>query len=413
MALNKRKIVRIIIILVIAAILFGGGFVIGKKSADNVQIANRMFFNKELGKPEPVDFSLFWRVLETIEDKYVDSSKINYTEMLYGAISGMVDALGDDYTVFMKPEKTESFIKSVSGDDNFEGVGMEIGIKNKTLTVISPIEGTPAYKAGIQAGDLILKIDDKDTEGLTSEEAVSLIRGKKGTQVILMISRKSFSEPKEFILTRDIIQVPVIRWEMLASTSEAGGKNNDIAYIKIYQFTANLPSRFKDIVSEILKSDAKKIIVDVRNNPGGYLDSATEISSWFLPEDSVVVKEEFRDGTGDEYTSKGYKAIQNFPVVMLVNKGSASASEIMAGALRDIKGTKLVGEKTFGKGSVQQVETFKDDSSLKVTIAKWLTPLGVSINEEGLTPDYEIELTEDDYNNNRDPQLDKAVELLK
>jgi carboxyl-terminal processing protease len=200
---------------------------------------------------------------------------------------------------------------------------------------------------------------------------------------------------------------------MLASTSEAGGKNNDIAYIKIYQFTANLPSRFKDIVSEILKSDAKKIIVDVRNNPGGYLDSATEISSWFLPEDSVVVKEEFRDGTGDEYTSKGYKAIQNFPVVMLVNKGSASASEIMAGALRDIKGTKLVGEKTFGKGSVQQVETFKDDSSLKVTIAKWLTPLGVSINEEGLTPDYEIELTEDDYNNNRDPQLDKAVELLK
>ena len=403
MVLNKRKIVRIIIIVVLAVISFGGGFVIGKKSVDTVQIANRVFFNRELGKPEPIDFSLFWQVLDTIEDKYVDNSKINYKEMLYGAISGMVDSLGDDYTVFMRPDKTETFIKSVSGDDSFEGVGMEIGVKNKILTVISPIEGTPAHKAGIQAGDLILKIDEKETDGMTSEEAVGLIRGKKGTEVILTINRNGFNEPKKFTLVRDTIQVPVIKWEL---------KNSDIAYIKIYQFTANLPAKFKSIVAEILKSNAKKIIIDVRNNPGGYLDSAVEISGWFLPKDSVVVKEEFKNGEGYEYKSNGYKAIQDFPVIILINKGSASASEIMAGALRDIEGIKLVGEKTFGKGSVQQMETFKDESSLKVTIAKWLTPSGVSINEEGLSPDYEIELTENDYNNNYDSHLDKAIELL-
>ena len=384
-------------------ILFGGGFLLGKKSSDNVQIANRMFFNKELGKPEPIDFGLFWQVLDAIEDKYVDVSKIDYTKILYGAISGMVDSLGDDYTIFMEPEQASDFIKSVSGNNSFEGVGMEIGIKNKVLTVISPIEGTPAYSAGIKAGDLILKIDDKLTDGLTSEEAVSLIRGKRGTKVVLTISRKDFSEPKEFIITRDIIQVPVIKWEL---------RGDNIAYIKIYQFTGNLPSKFEDVVSEILKNNVQKIIIDVRNNPGGYLESAVDVASWFLPKDSIVLKEEFKNGEGNEYKSNGYKAIQDFPVIALVNKGSASASEILAGALRDIRGIKLVGEKTFGKGSVQQVDTFKDDSSLKVTVAKWLTPSGVSINDEGLVPDIEVQLTDEDYNNNRDPQLDKAIELL-
>jgi len=403
MVLNRKKYIRIIIIIVIAVLLFGGGFLVGKKLSTNVQIVNRVFINRELGKPEQLDFSLFWKVLQTIEDKYVNSEKIDYKQLLYGAISGMTESLGDDYTVFMPPEKTDSFMKSVSGNDSFEGVGMEIAIKNKVLTVVSPIEGTPAYKAGIQAGDVILKIDDKSTEGLTSEEAVNLIRGKKGTQVTLSIIRKNLSEPKAFTITRDTINVPVIKWEL---------KNNDIAYVKIYQFTGNLPSKFKDVVSQVLKSNAKKMIIDVRNNPGGYLDSAVDVASWFLPKGSVVVKEQFRNGSGDEYKSSGYNAIQNFPVVILVNKGSASASEILAGALRDIRGIKLVGEKTFGKGSVQQVETFNDDSSLKVTVAKWLTPSGISINEQGLSPDVEVQLTEDDYNNNKDPQLDKAIELL-
>ena len=398
---NKKQLL-IPIIVIIAAGLFVGGFFIGK-SYQQESTTDRIFFNRELGKPEPVDFSLFWQALRTLEEKYVDSEKIDYKEILYGAIEGMTDSLGDDYTIFMRPEKSKSFIQSVSGNESFEGVGMEIGLKAKALTVISPLEGTPAYKAGIKAGDKILKINDKLTEGMTTEEAVSLIRGKKGTQVTLTIDRKTFENPKEFALTRDVIQVPVIKWEM---------KNNDIAYIRIYQFAGNLPSKFKDVVSEILKNNAKKIIVDLRNNPGGYLEAAVNLTSWFTPENAVILKEEFKNGDTDEYTSNGYTAIQNFPIVVLINKGSASASEIMAGAMRDVRGIKLIGEKTFGKGSVQEMKTFGDGSSLKVTIAKWLTPSGISINDEGLTPDIEIELTEEDYDNDKDPQLDKAIELL-
>jgi len=403
MPLFRKKYLLIPVIIVLAAGLFWGGFFIGKGVQPKPSVSERIFFNRELGKPEPVDFGLFWQALKTLEEKYVDSSKIDYKGILYGAIEGMTNSLGDDYTVFMRPEKAESFMQSVSGNEKFEGVGMEIGIKGKALTVISPLEGTPAYKAGIKAGDKILKIDDTSTDGLLTEEAVSLIRGKKGTSVTLTINRKDFDEPKKITLVRDVIQVPVINWSIMDS---------DIAYIKIYQFSANLSSKFEDVVSEILKSNAKKIILDLRNNPGGYLQTANDIANWFIPKGQIILKEEFKDGNKDEYVSRGYSAIQDFPVVVLVNKGSASASEILAGALRDIRGIKLIGEKTFGKGSVQEIESFKDGSSLKVTVAKWLTPSGVSITDEGLNPDITIELTEDDYNNERDPQLDKAKEIL-
>lgn len=401
---NKyKKYISILIIILLAGGLFFGGFFIGKKSALKPALHDRIFFNKELGKPDLFDFSLFWEALGKLEENYVNSDKINYQEMLYGAISGMTDSLGDDYTIFMKPEKTESFLDSVSGKESFEGVGIEIGIKNKILTVIAPVEGTPAYKSGIRAGDKILKIDDKFTDGMLVEEAVSLIRGKKGTQVTLTINRTNFEKPKDFTLTRDVIQVPVIRWEM---------KDNGIAYIKIYHFTSNLSAKFEDIVSELLKNNARKIILDVRNNPGGYLEASVDIASWFLPKGEVVVKEEFKNGEVEEYKSKGYKHLQNLPVVVLVNNGSASASEILAGALHDIKGIKLIGEKTFGKGSIQTMESFRDGSSLKITIAKWLTPSGISIADEGLKPDVEVKLTEEDFDANRDPQLDKAIELL-
>jgi len=270
--------------------------------------------------------------------------------------------------------------------------------------VVAPIEGTPAYNAGIKAGDKILKIDDKSTEGMQVEEAVNLIRGEKGTQVKLSIIRKNLDQPKEFIVTRDVIQVPVIRWEM---------EEGNIAYIKIYQFASNLPSKFEDVVSEILKNNASRIVIDLRNNPGGYLEVANEIASWFLPKGAVVVREEFRDGESNEYKSKGYKHLQNFPVTILVNGGSASASEILAGALRDQKGVKLIGEKTFGKGSVQTLEEFSDGSSLKITVAKWFTPNGTSIADEGLKPDIEVELTQEDIDNDRDSQLDKAMEVIK
>jgi carboxyl-terminal processing protease len=403
MKIRNKKYVLIPGIILIIVIFVFGGFIIGRKTVPVPAAHDRIFFNRELGKPSVIDFSLFWDALSKIEERYVDSDKIDYQKMLYGAISGMVESLGDDYTIFMPPEKTDSFVKSVSGRDSFEGVGMELGIKEKILTVVTPIEGTPAFRAGIKAGDKILKIDDRTTEGMTTEEAVSLIRGKKGTQVVLTIIRKNLDKSKEYTLTRDTIEVPVIRWEML---------ENDIAYIKIYQFTANLPSKFEDIVTQLLGNNAKKIIIDVRNNPGGYLEVAVDVASWFLPENAVVVREEFKNGEKNEYKSEGYKSLQNFQTVVLVNGGSASASEILAGALKDVREIKLIGEKTFGKGSVQTLETFRDDSSLKITVAKWLTPSGISIADEGLKPDVEVELTEDDAGNGRDPQLDKAVEIL-
>ena len=401
--INSKKFVYALIGIIILGIVFSSGLVIGKKTAPQAPASNKIFFNKELGKPEALDFSLFWNVLAKIEDEYVDSSKIDYQKMLYGAISGMVGSLGDDYTTFMPPDKAESFMKSVSGNDSFEGVGMELGIKDKILTVVAPLEGTPAAQAGIKSGDKIVEIDGKSTEGMSTDEAVSLIRGEKGTQVALTVIRANEDKPIEFKLTRDVIEVPVIRWEML---------DNDVAYIKIYQFTANLPAKFEDTVSQILNNNAKKLIIDLRNNPGGYLESAVDVSSWFLPKDAVVVSEVFRSGEKNEYTSAGYKTLQNFLTVVLVNGGSASASEIMAGALRDIRGIKLVGEQTFGKGSVQTMETFNDDSSLKVTVAKWFTPSGISIADEGLKPDVEITPTDEQINAGQDPQLDKAVELL-
>lgn len=398
-----KKYIYIFVIVVLASALFFGGFLIGKKSAPEPAVHDRIFFNKELGKPDLVDFGLFWQALRKLEEKYVNSDKINYQEILYGAISGMTNSLDDDYTVFMKPERTESFWESVSGNESFEGVGMEIAIKGKILTVVAPLEGTPAYQSGIKSGDKVLKIDDTITDGMLIEEAVSLIRGEKGTQVVLTVNRKSFDRPREFTITRDTIQVPIARWEML---------DNNIAYIKLYHFTSNLPSKFEDMVSEILNSNTEKIILDLRNNPGGFLETAIEVASWFIPKGEIVVKEEFKDGKTHEYKSNGYRALQNFSVVILVNGGSASASEIVAGALHDVKEVKLIGEKTFGKGSIQTLESFNDGSSLKITVAKWLTPSGISIADEGLTPDIEIELTEEDYNNDRDPQLEKAIEEL-
>ncbi len=401
----RKKYIYIPIIVVIIIIVFGGGFFLGKKSIPRPSVYDRIFFNKELGKPEVIDFSIFWEALRKLEDKYVDSSKIDYQQILYGAISGMTESLGDDYTVFMKPEKAKSFFESVSGTESFEGVGMELGIKGKILTVIAPLEGTPAYRAGIQAGDKILKIDDRTTEGMQVEEAVSLIRGKRGTQVTLTISRKTFDQPKDFTLTRDIINVPVVRWELI---------ENNIAYIKIYQFSEKASADFRKAALEILASPAKKIILDLRNNPGGYLEIAQEISGWFLEKGQIVVIEDFGSKKEKiEYKAEGNAKLAKYPIVILINQGSASGSEILAGALRDNRGVLLIGEKSFGKGSVQQLEKLKEGSSLKITIARWLTPKGELITDKGLEPDIKVEITEQDEQEGKDPQLEKAIEIIK
>lgn len=323
--------------------------------------------------------------------------------MVYGAISGMVGALDDPYTSFFDPPDTKQFVEDTSG--SFEGVGMEIGIKQDQLKVVTPLENSPAKKAGIRAGDAIIKIDGKNASGMSTDEAVKLIRGPKGTDVVLTLYREEWKDTKDFKLTRDVINVPSLKWEI---------KNGDVAYIQLNQFTEKASGDFKAAAVEIINSKAKGIVLDVRNNPGGYLSVSQDIAGLFLDKGQVVTHEKSGDGSDNvDYLSEGPSILAKYPVVVLINEGSASASEILAGALRDNRDIKLVGKKSFGKGSVQQLIPFTDGSSLKVTIAKWYTPKGDQISEVGLAPDVEVEKTAEDETKNLDPQLDKAIEIVK
>ncbi|MFH1582145.1 MAG: S41 family peptidase [bacterium] len=353
--------------------------------------------------PEEVNFSLFWETWNKLEEKYVDKASLNTQEMIYGAIEGMVNSLGDPYTVFLKPEDTKVFIEDVKG--SFEGVGMEIGIRNSQLQVIAPLEGTPAQKAGLKAGDKLVEIDGESTVGITTDEAVKKIRGPKGTEVVLGIYRESWGEKRDVPIIRGVIAIPSLKLEL---------RDDNIAYIHLYQFSEAAAYDFRKAVIDILESPTQKIVLDLRNNPGGYLEVAQEIAAWFLEKGQVVAIEDFGEGREKElYKANGSSKLASYPVVVLINEGSASASEILAGALRDNKDSIIVGITSFGKGSVQQLERFSEGSSLKITVAKWLTPKGDLIADKGLEPDIEIELTQEDIDAGTDPQLDKAIEILK
>ena len=353
--------------------------------------------------PENVDLSLLWQVWKTIEEKYAVKDKINAQAMIYGAINGLVKSLDDPYTVFLKPEDAKKFLEDVKG--TFEGVGMEIGIKDGQLRVVAPLANTPAERAGLRAGDKILQVDGKSTEGITIDEAINWIRGPKGTEVVLTIYRDAWGEARDIKLIRDVIDVPAFKLEL---------RNDKIAYLKIYQFSEKAGYEFPEIALQILNSDAQKIILDLRDNPGGYLEVAQEIASWFLEKGQVVAIEDF----GGRQEQKFYLARDNarlvaYPVVILINKGSASGAEILAGALRDNRGIKLIGEKSFGKGSVQELVSLKNNSFLKITVANWLTPKGELITNKGLEPDIKVEMTTADYEAGHDPQLEKAIEIIK
>ena len=296
--------------------------------------------NKELGQPEEVDFSLFWDAWRVVQEKY--PKQLDYQEMVYGAISGMTKSLDDPYTMFFKPDDAQRFKEDMEGE--FQGVGMEIGIRKEQLQVIAPLEGTPAQKAGLRPGDKILKIGETSTFDIMLEEAVGLIRGPMGTEVTLLVLRTDWDEPREITIVRDIIQIPNLKWEL---------KENDIAYIKLYQFSQKAGADFASAAKEILNSPAKKIILDLRNNPGGFLEISQDIAGWFLERRQVVVIEEFAGGDQKAYEAQGPSSLASYPVVILINQGSASASEILAGALSDNRGSQIIGEPSFGKGSVQ------------------------------------------------------------
>ncbi len=397
--MNKTK--KIIISLGLIFVIlgsFGLGWTVGKGKLIIGQNFVPKVINKESPKKE-IDFSLFWNVWDLVEQKY--AGNIDYQKMLYGAISGTVNSLGDPYTVFMNPDEAAKFSDELKGV--FEGIGSEIGMKNNKLIVIAPIKDSPAQKAGLLSGDQILKIDGQGTEGMSLSEAVAKIRGQKNTDVTLFINREGFSAPKEFKITRQVIEVKDITWEM---------KQGNIAYVKIRSFGEDSANQFKNIVPEIVAQNPKAIILDLRDNPGGYLDSSVDIASKFIP-DGAIVYEQTKDGKKKPYNANGDAGLANYKLIVLVNKGSASASEILAGAIKDHNRGQLLGETTYGKGSVQDLDELKGGSAIRITIAHWLTPSGKSIDKQGINPDIEIKMTEQDYNQSRDPQLDKALELLK
>lgn len=394
----KSAAVILVSVAIIAATFLGGVYV-GYERRPAIEKVQAIF-GKELTKPQDVDFSLFWEVWSELETKYVDRESIDRKKLVEGAISGLVKAVGDPYTVFMPPRQSQLFREDVRG--SFGGIGAEIGIRKEILTVISPLKGSPAERAGLKPGDKIFKINATTTEDLSLEEAVSLIRGPIGTPVKLTISRDD--DVSEVEIIRNVIVVPILNTER---------KGDGIFAIRLMNFNEKSTSEFRRAIREFVEAGDSKLILDLRSNPGGYLDAAVDIASWFVPAGEVVAREKLAGGKEILYRSSGHRLLETVPVVVMVNQGSASASEIVAGALHDAKGIKLVGEKTFGKGSVQQVEDLRGGASLKITIAKWLTPNGTSINEKGLEPDIEVKIAKDDVEAGLDPQLEKAIEILK
>jgi carboxyl-terminal processing protease len=401
--------------LVIFGSIFFAGFSYGKHTqSEKDQLAS--IINKDGDAGVTADFAPFWKAWRVINEKYVptnpstDSEKASTTEKIasdqtrvYGAISGMVASLGDPYTVFFPPVESKSFNEEISG--NFEGVGMEVSMKEGILTVVAPLKGTPAFKAGIKAGDKILKIDARVTNNLTTEEAITFIKGKKGTTVTFTIVREGVKDPFEISVVRDVIDLPTIDTEI----------NGDVFIIRLYNFSAISPNLFRNALRDFVDSGKYKMIVDLRGNPGGYLEAAIDMASWFLPVGEVVVKEDFKNEHDVQvYRSKGYNIFTDkLRLAILIDGGSASASEILAGALHDNGVGTLVGTKSFGKGSVQELVDITPETSLKVTIAKWLTPNGLSISNQGLVPDIEVKLDEEKFKKDgTDTQLLKAIEIL-
>lgn len=365
------------------------GFVLEKQESKNLPVINR-----EVNQPKDVDFSLFWDAWKIVDDKYV--RQIDNQDRLYGSISGMIAGLGDPFSGFMKKDEADRLSEDLNG--NFDGIGAELIQKDGYITVVSPLDDSPAAKAGIQPGDIIIKINDQDAPE-TVEEAVKLIRGKAGTQVKLAILRNGAVQ--DISIVRATVEVKNVTYR----------KDGTVGVIKINQFSENVATLLDAAIKQASSDGVTGLVLDLRNNPGGLLDMSAQVASRFIDPGVVVVE---RDKNKQEIELKTIQGITptKLPLVVLVNKGSASASEIVAGAIQDAGRAKIVGETTFGKGSVQQLEPLKDGSVVRITVAEWLTPKKREINKVGIKPDNEVSLSEADFAAKRDPQLDMAKSIL-
>lgn len=389
--------------LVLAAVAFFSGMHVGSDVRLGADIDS--LFAASQGEAT-VDLSRFWQVWDILNERFVSASStdpLTEQERVDGAVVGLVEAYGDPYTVYLSPEDSALFAEDIAG--NFEGVGMEVGSRDGMLTVIAPLPDTPAERAGIRSGDKIIRIDGISTEQMSVDVAVKHIRGEKGTPVVFTILRKGDEELREITVIRDTINIPTVKTE----------KRDGVFIIRLFNFSALAEGKFEIALREYAHSGTRRLLLDLRGNPGGYLTSAVNIASYFLPTGKVVVREHFGEGQEEHlYRSSGRLLGKRAPtrMVVLVDEGSASASEIVAGALQEHDVAALVGAQTFGKGSVQELIDLDGGSSLKVTIARWLTPNGVSISQGGLTPDIEIAITPEQREKGEDPQLDAAIEYL-
>ncbi|MAF13848.1 MAG: peptidase S41 [Parcubacteria group bacterium] len=407
--------------IVVLALIFTIGFVAGRLSGDgsSSQAQAGEILNSDAMPDyltEDVDFRQFWEVWEYVKDNYVKSD-VSETEFFYGSLAGLVASLGDPYSVFLNPEISNKFEEELSG--SFEGIGAEIGIRDDRLTIIAPLPGTPADKAGLLPGDMVFAIDGKDTRGIALDFAVSIIRGEKGTEVVLTVLSDGDEGVREVPIIRGTIEIDSVKFSRKGGVDGVEGEDEefelmdgDIAYVELLYFNENTLADWNKTVLAILNANPKGIILDLRNNPGGFLGTAIEVAGEWV-NGKTVVSERLRSGKLIGHNTKRQARFDSIPSVVLVNGGSASGSEIVAGALQDYGVATIVGETTFGKGSVQDLRKFSDGSSVKLTIAEWLTPNEKNINESGIEPDIVVERTREDYDADLDPQLDKALEILR
>lgn len=348
---------------------------------------------------EDVDFNMFWDVWNLVKDSYVDRP-VSEKDLFYGALEGLLGSFDDPYTVFFDPEMADEFNGELEG--TFSGIGAEIGERDDVIVVIAPLAESPAESAGLVAGDKIVAIDGEDALGISVNEAVTRIRGEEGTDVILTILRDGVENVFDVTITRGEIHLDSVEWEI---------RDDGIAVINVYMFNEETTPLFQEAVQEVLTTDASGIVLDLRNDPGGLLTAAINLAGFWIDGEPVVIQK-----IGDEekeFSANGVASLAGIPTVVLVNGGSASGSEILAGALQDYGVATLIGEQTFGKGSVQEYYEYSDGSAAKITVAKWLTPKGRSINKTGIEPDIMVELTAEQFDAQETPQFDAAIDYLK
>lgn len=398
--IQYKNLVLVIAIILIAGTSFTFGVYASTKKIISLPSASA---SVTAASKDNTDLDLFFSVWNTLKDKSIHYSEVKDSDRIYGAIQGMTASLGDPYTTFMTPKESKDFNESISG--SFDGIGAELGKKDGILTIVAPLKGSPSEKSGIISGDKIVSINGKSASDISIEEAVSQIRGKKGTIVKLTIYRSGEKDVREIEIMRDTIVIPTTKTEIV----------DGVFVIHIYNFGEHVVNEFEKAVNEFKKSGTNYMVLDLRGNPGGYLEAAVDIASDFVPKGKTIVSEDLvKEGNKQVHTSYGYNPFNTAPkVVVLVDEGSASASEILAGALHDHGIAKIVGVKTFGKGSVQELLPMKGGTSLKVTIARWLTPAGITIDKNGIAPDIEVKREVDEKNPKKDNQLEKAISVVK